>query len=294
MRSLRSPFLFGLGLLLVLSVNAAAAQDTLNRTDAQGMKQGWWQIDAPKAGKPEYADGQKIEEGRYADNKRIGQWQRYWPNGKLMSVITYTMGRPKGEYRTYYPDGKPEEQGTWDLDRNIGSFKRWHPNGKVAQEFIFDRYGTRDGPQRYYYDNGQVAAEVTIKQGREEGELKRYYANGDVQQTARFAGGKIDANTSKIYPPATGSAIAMPAADAPLAPVKTDDESTNAMAFRPDGWNTLYDQQLRLAQQGEYRNGRLWNGKVYRYGKDGILFRIEVYAEGRYAGRAQITDEDKH
>jgi hypothetical protein len=52
--------------------------------------------------------------------------------------------------------------------------------------------------------------------------------------------------------------------------------------------------QHRLAQQGEYRNGRLWNGKIYKYDRNGILYRIEAYVNGRYAGNAVLTEDDRH
>ena len=80
---------------------------------------------------------------------------------------------------------------------------------------------------------------------------------------------------------------------APLAPEVAPTERTNAMPFRENGYNTLYDRQLRLSQQGEFLNGRLWDGKRYGYDKDGILSRIQVYKGGRYAGDAVITDEDR-
>jgi hypothetical protein len=64
------------------------------------------------------------------------------------------------------------------------------------------------------------------------------------------------------------------------------------MRFRENGFNTLYDKQLRLSQTGEFKDGHLWNGKVYKYGSSGVLVRIEVYIDGRYVGNAQLTDED--
>jgi hypothetical protein len=44
---------------------AVTDQDTLNRFDEQGRKQGYWKVIAPRPDKPNYADGQLIEEGRY-------------------------------------------------------------------------------------------------------------------------------------------------------------------------------------------------------------------------------------
>lgn len=287
-----------IALVMVLACQSAWAQagtvaDTLNRTDDLGRKQGWWQVQSPVPDKPQYQDGQLVEEGRYNDNKRVGIWKRYWPNGKPMSEITYVFGRPKGAYRTWYEDGTPEEQGAWDLDRNTGSFKRWHPNGRLAQDFIFDTNGLRNGDQKYYRENGNLEAEVTIQKGREEGELKRYYANGDLAETAEFDGGVADVNSFKSYEPKRRTVDLPLPKEAVAAPAKTAEEAPNSTLFKAEGWNTLYDLQHRLAQQGEYRGGRLWQGKIYRYDKNGILTGVEVYVNGRYAGKAQLSEDDK-
>lgn len=277
------------------SVKNEQAMDTLNQLDAEGKKQGHWRIVAPLANKPGYADGQLIEEGRYAANKRSGMWHRYWPNGKLMSEITYDMGRPKGEYKTWYQNGQLEEEGNWDLDRNTGNFKRFHPNGEPQQDFVFNDYGVRDGEQKYYHENGQLAVEVNIDNGKEDGTLKRYYANGDLQQTATFNDGVVSAANNKFL-----RQVNKPATDLPkqeptkAAPVVTANETVNPAArFNENGFNTLYDMNKRVSQIGDFKNGQLWSGKRYRYDKDGKLQRIEVYDGGRYIGDTPITAEDQ-
>ncbi len=288
---------FGFGLLLAVPTSFAQANtasvDTLNRVDELGRKQGYWRFVAPATEKPGYPDGALVEEGRYANSKRIGTWRRYWPNGKVMSEITYKMGRPKGEYTTYYPSGKVEESGSWDLDRNTGRFQRYHPNGKLAQDFVFNENGQRDGEQKYYHENGQLEVSVQIKEGREEGSLKRYTADGRLQQVAEFNGGVINEANSRYIRSVPKAAEVKPEANAPIAPAVTVNEKPNAVAFRENGWNTLYDQQLRLSQQGEFKNGRLWDGKRYTYDNDGLLTRIQIYKAGRFMGDAVITDEDR-
>ncbi len=279
-------------LLLLAGPAFALAQDTLNVVDEMGRKQGYWKVLAPKAEKPEYQDGQLIEEGRYANSKRIGLWRRYWPNGKVMSEINYQMGRPKGDYKTFYPTGKVEEQGTWDLDRNTGEFKRWHPNGQLAQDFVFNQFGIRDGEQKYYHENGQLAVQVSVEEGKEDGALKRYDSNGQLTQTAQFNDGVINAENSKWIKPVKKADDVKPDPKAEAAPPPAPTERTNAMVFRENGYNTLYDKQLRLSQQGEFKNGRLWDGKRYEYDRNGILERIRIYKQGRYLGDAVITDED--
>lgn len=272
---------------------AGTGADTLNRTDDLGRKQGWWQLEAPMPDKPRYAPGQLVEEGRYLDNKRIGTWLRYWPNGRTQSQITYVLGRPKGAYKTWFEDGSPEEEGAWDLDRNVGNFKRWHPNGKLAQEFSFDLNGLRNGDQRYYRENGNLEAEVTVLEGREQGTLKRYYANGELEETVNFNLGEVDAASLVTHEP-KGKEVKLPTpADAVAAPARKSSEATNNTIFKAEGWNTLYDMQHRLAQQGEYRNGVLWNGKVYKYDKNGLLTGVDIYAKGKYAGKGVLTEDDR-
>ena len=294
----RHSLLLGIGLLLGVATNSTSAQasttpqDTLNQVDEMGRKNGFWKILAPKTEKPEYTDGALIEEGGYKGGKRVGTWKRYWPNGKLMSEVSYRMGVPRGDYRTFYPNGKMEEQGNWDLDRNTGNFKRWHPNGKLAQDFIFNTVGVRDGEQKYYHENGQLAVEVNVNEGREQGTMKRYTAAGELQQVAVFNNGVIDPAKSKYLKPVPEAEDVRVDPKAEAAPAVLPTERTNAVAFRDNGFNTLYDKQLRLSQQGEFKEGRLWDGKRYRYDRDGILDRIQVFKGGRYAGDAVISDED--
>ncbi|MEZ4790146.1 MAG: toxin-antitoxin system YwqK family antitoxin [Flavobacteriales bacterium] len=299
MSFLNRPLLLVVPALLVISLQCSfaqagtMAQDTLNRVDEMGRKQGFWKVTAPNADKPGYSDGQLIEEGRYTNSKRIGLWKRYWPNGKVMSEITYQMGRPRGAYKTYYPNGRTEEQGNWDLDRNTGKFQRYHPNGQLAQDFVFTPEGVRDGEQKYYHENGQLAVQVNVEQGKEDGTLKRYTPDGQLQQVAEFNDGVINAANSKYLKPVPKAEEVKVDPKAAPAPAVTAEETTNAVTFRENGYNTLYDRQLRISQQGEFKQGRLYDGRRYSYDKDGILQRIQVFKQGRYSGDAVITDEDR-
>ncbi|MDQ3101129.1 MAG: toxin-antitoxin system YwqK family antitoxin, partial [Bacteroidota bacterium] len=275
-------FLITLCVILACNTHLSFAQagpeaiDTLNVVDATGKKQGWWKIIAPIPEKPGYSEGALVEEGRYTNSKRTGIWRRYWPNGKPLSEITYQMGRPKGDYKTFYPSGKVEEQGTWDLDRNTGRFLRYHPNGKLAQDFIFNEYGTRDGEQKYYHENGQLAVQVNVNEGKEDGVMRRYTATGELQQVAEFNGGLINAANSRYIKPVPKAEEVKPDISAPIAPEVTEKETTNTITFRPDGFNTLYDEQMRISQQGEYAHGRLYNGRRYMYDANGMLVKIKV------------------
>jgi antitoxin component YwqK of YwqJK toxin-antitoxin module len=285
---------FAIGPVRASSQNFNASADTLNRMDEQGRKQGYWQVVAPVAERAQYKPGQLFEEGRYLDNRRNGPWKRYWPNGKLLSQIVYDRGRPKGDYTTYYENGQVEEQGTWELDRNTGDFSRWHANGKVAQDFQFDANGTRQGQQQYYYENGQKAVEVNVVNGQEAGTLKRWHANGDVQQVAQFEGGEVKTGTGKIVQATRKPVVAdpLPASAAPAPAVRVDEKPNAAKKFDANGHNTLYDLQMRLSQVGDFRNGRLWTGKYYRYDATGKLVKLQRFEGGKYVGDMPIMEDE--
>lgn len=44
----------------------------------------------------------------------------------------------------------------------------------------------------------------------------------------------------------------------------------------------------RLNNDGEFLDGKLWNGKKYVYDKDGLLLRIEIYKQGKYTADGQL------
>ena len=72
----------------------------------------------------------------------------------------------------------------------------------------------------------------------------------------------------------------------------TEDKTNKAQAFKPNGFNVLYDKNGNVTQSGEFQQGRLYDGKWYRYNSDGILVRIEIYKGGRYIGTGVISEQD--
>ncbi|MBL4651402.1 MAG: hypothetical protein JKY53_00855 [Flavobacteriales bacterium] len=52
----------------------------------------------------------------------------------------------------------------------------------------------------------------------------------------------------------------------------------------------MYNKNRQISQKGEFRGGRLVDGKWYRYDENGLLNSIEIYKNGKYIGDAQIED----
>jgi len=271
---------------------ATLETDEINKVDADGKRQGFWRVVGPVKNKPDHDGGKLYEEGNYVDSKKTGMWKRFWPNGKLLSEIEYKQNRPLGNYRIYHKDGTIEEQGNWEYNTNTGDFKRYHDNGNLAQDFHFSENGLRNGEQKYYHDNGRLAVDVNIVNGKEQGTLKRYYENGDLKAEVEYNEGKADQSLSRWVGPIKDNQVtkAKPTKASPK--VSTEETVNEAARFKHNGQNTLYNKNRQITQTGEFKNGQLFNGKLYKRNQNGILYKIEMYREGVYIGDAIIGPDD--
>ncbi len=269
--------------------------DTINVTDANGLKQGYWKIFGRMKNLPGYKADQLIEEGNYKNSRKTGLWKKYFPSEKLQSEITYSNNRPSGPYTIYYENGQVEEQGNWKSRRNTGDFKRWHKNGNVAQEFKFNETGKRDGVQKYYHENGQIELEVSVKNGKENGDMKRWYANGDLKEEKTFNDGVVDAGSVKTYEPKNAIVAVNEGNDVPdkAAPEVGEDKPNPAQKVGVvwEGRHTLYNKNKQITKDGIFKRGKLWKGKWHKYDENGIKVSIEMFENGRYIGNAPLEEE---
>lgn len=261
----------------------------VNKTNAEGKKTGYWVILGKTKPSSGFADDAVMEEGEYDNNKKTGIWKTYYANGKLKSEIEYKNNRPNGVFKTYYENGQVEEEGNWKGTYYTGSFKRFYSNGQVAQEKNFNAAGKSEGTQKYFYENGVEELVFESKNGVENGKMVRKYPNGDVKEEKNFNGGAVVEGTEKQY------AMVNPDVKVDLTPgldnknsTKSNDKPNEATKLVPDGYNKLYNSNKQISEDGEFKGGKLLNGKKYIYDKNGLLDKIEIYKNGKYAGDAQI------
>ena len=266
--------------------------EVINQIDNNGLRQGYWIIYGNMVSEDGYHPDDTVEAGKYSDNLREGLWKRFYPGGKLKSLITYVDNHPQGPYSLYYQTGKLEEKGSWQDEHNTGDLMRYHPNGALSQQFHFNDHGKREGQQLYFYENGQLRMSVTIQNGKETGTLKRFYANGDLKEKMEFNQGKLIPNSFQHFESKLPE-IKLPSDTAKTAPPIARDDKPNLAEFKGNGFNTLYNKNLRISQVGEFKNGQLFNGKYYRYNHNGLTIKIEVYREGKYIGDLPIPADEK-
>lgn len=287
-------------LMLLFPFAILATGNGSNTVDESGMRQGHWTIRGYMVNEPGYEAAALVEEGNYVDNRKEGVWKKYNPAGWLRSEITYANNRPQGPYIIYYSNGQIEEKGSWNKNMNTGDFERYYQNGNLQQKFIFTDDGKRNGLQQYFHENGQLELIVEIVDGKEEGVMTRYHADGSLKEKKTLNGGVLDSGSIQRFEREvateeldfTAEEMVDIPSDAPES-ASSLDQPNEAHTFRPNGYNILYNKGQQVTQIGDFRNGRLWNGKWHRYNGDGILVRIEIYKAGRYVGTGVFEDEGK-
>ena len=287
-------------LFLVLLFQTAFGQtfemfnnDTINKTDVEGKRQGFWIIRNSMKKLPNYRDDQKVEEGKYVDSKKTGKWKEYYPNDKPKNVITFENNRPNGYAIMYHENGKISEEGMWKNNRWVGEYKLYYENGQVQQSFKFNATGKREGDQVYFYPDGKVMITGNWQDGKENGTVTEYYANGDVKAEKVFNGGSIDIAATKTYEPKQ-PIVEEPVKQVVTPPVVvevTEKPNIPKQIFNGEGQWTLYNKNKQISKDGVFHANRMIDGKVYFYSPDGILTRIAVYKDGSYIGDAVIEDK---
>ena len=257
--------------------------DSINRKNSKG-KQGHWIYygkDRPESGVP--AEG-KVEEGYYLDDRKEGMWIKYETDGKTPRVQGYyANNRPqtvctfrRSEYR---------EQGTFIKNQYVDSLKRSHQNGELEYEAFYNENGKEEGRVNYYYPNGQLEFTYNSLNGIPTGKATRYYENGDVKELIEFAEDGSVAKTEYFEQANLDPSEIISTEKALLLvhPINTLGKKWN-----PNGYNKVYNEDNEVWQDGLFKEGMLWEGKVYVYDRDGILLRVKVFKNGVYHSDGQL------
>ncbi|MCX7862290.1 MAG: toxin-antitoxin system YwqK family antitoxin [Bacteroidales bacterium] len=259
--------------LLLFCIRGWSQSDTINRTDSEGKQHGYWII---------YEKNLKSEEGRFDHGVRIGVWKGYYPNGKIKHEITYQNGKPNGYAKFYYENGNISEEGIWKENKWVGDYKYYHPNGNIAYEWKYSETGKRTGVQKYYHENGKLMIEGEWKEGKESGTIKEYDNNGKLIAEKTFNDGQLDVASVKIYTSDNQNIAKKEQVEPNITPVvqETKQVSNDIGVFDGNGFHKVYTKDGKLDREGEWKNGRLIDGKKYFYDENGKLIKTTIYKNG--------------
>jgi antitoxin component YwqK of YwqJK toxin-antitoxin module len=285
---------YGIVITLGFFINSVVANHTIidnpiNQKDTQGKKQGKWIYygkDRPQSGYPQNA---KIEEGYFKNDRKEGVWTYYYEGGITPKLIgSYVNNRPEGNYTKFYSSGKIEETGSFIRNKNIDTLRRYHPNGKIQFEAVYNQQGKENGTIKFYHANGNLEFKYKSTAGTPTGKAERYFENGDLREIVVFGTkGSVAKRELKkiIHKEKKANEITAPTKDCTP---KSFVINTKGVKFQPNGYNKIYNSNDEIWQDGDFKNGQLWDGKIYEYDRDGILLKVKVYQHGTYHSDGQL------
>ncbi len=250
-----------------------------NKTDDQNRKQGYWVFTNKEKRLPGYTDDQKIEEGNFINNKKDGKWTFYFNNGKIKHTLNYVNGVADGEATFYYKNGNIREQGTWRNNRWIGEYKMYYRNGNPKNVFNYNIQGLKNGKQTYFHENGKPRLIGTWEGGNETGDLAEYNKDGS-PNTERYKAGPAIVAPKPVIEEVVKIEEEESAIDS--SKIRTAQKETKpANPFDGNGFHEFKDRYGNKTKVGEFENGFLVDGKIFKYDSKGKLLSVKVVRNGK-------------
>ncbi len=233
--------------------------DSINKTDRAGLKQGLWMYYDP-------SNTFVIEKGEYVDDKKNGVWYSFDSSGAKKCEVTYVMGEARGEAVFYYPDGKIREKGNWQMDHWVGNYKYYFPCGQLSYDWNYNESGKRNGEQNYYHENGNSMYTGVWVDGKTDGTLQVFNEDGVLIKEKYYAKGRI-AEIKEI--------------PQPEAQTQTQASDVPRLKFEGTGNYTITNDNGKTEAKGFFVKGLLFTGEKFNYDNKGNLISITYYLNGK-------------
>jgi len=261
---MKSLFFLISALLFFCNVNG---QSLTNQTDSKGLRQGKWMV--------RYPDGKIRYEGSFRDNKPVGEWERYYENGKLKAVLFHRENTDRVKAELYDADGSlfskgnfagKDKDSTWTFyDNNTimaresyrngvksGEAVSFSPEGRILKETPWLN-GKIDGIVKEFYPAGAKSSETTFRQGKRQGECRIYFPNGQTQIEGTYANDVYDGEWT-FYDEAGA--------------LKTKMMYRNGVLQNPEKYDSLQLQEFKALEQ---MRGKIKDPEQYRENPSELL-----------------------
>ncbi len=166
---------------LLAGVLGSYAQE-LNRTDADGKKQGIW--------KKLFPNGTVRYEGEFKDDEPVGLFKYYYKNGKLRAINNHADNGTVANH-VYHPNGKIKAKGIY---RNTKKDSLWQYFNEAELLVLEENYALNEmhGAQRTYYANAKLGEETNFNHGVKHGVWQKFFDNGKPWLEANYVNGNLD------------------------------------------------------------------------------------------------------
>jgi len=120
--------------------------------------------------------GYIIEEGKYSNNKKIGEWKYYYNSGEIRILGNYSDDKKSSEWKYYYKSGKVRMSGSYSDDKKNGEWKYYILSGKLITKgnFINDK---KSGGWKYFDDSNNLNFSGYFNNDLKDGKWTYYLKN---------------------------------------------------------------------------------------------------------------------
>lgn len=226
----------------------------------------------------------KVEEGNFTDGRKEGTWIKYHRDGITPKLkCEYKYNRPSGHYQKFFPTGKLKEEGYFIQNQYSDSLIRYYENGKREYAAFYDSLGKEHGVVRYWLSDGTVELEYEAVHGVPKSKQRhQHYHDREVEFTYLEP---TEERTPLRFPSPTADS---PKIGTEMAPSITSPINLKGVKWNPEGYNKVYNSNDEIWQDGLFKSGQLWDGKVYVYDQDGILLKVKIFKNGLYHSDGQL------
>lgn len=274
--------LFPLFFILISSLAVAQPGDReLNRSDAQGRKQGDWA--------KEWPNGKLRYQGRFKDDRPVGEFKHFDEDGVLTSVQLHAGDGKVSRAHHFHPNGRTMAMGKYVQQAKDSTWNYFDMEGRLRK---VERYasGRLHGAQEVYFPNGSLAEKDHYEQGKLHGECQSWFDNGNLKSLATYVNGGPEGTMIFYYP--TGKKEIE-------GKMVNGDRDGTWYYFNADGTiqlQVLYRQGVMVKERKEngifkeyYDDEQLMSEVRYKGGKREGPF-VEYYDNGKWVVRPMPAD----
>lgn len=170
-----------------------------NITDQNGLKQGPWIRN--------YPNGTKMYEGVFRDNHPVGEFKRYYENGRIKSVMVFSEDGRQADAVLYHSNGRIASKGKYVNQKKEGKWQFYSADDEgyliCEQNFTGD---TRNGISLGFYPDSTVGDRTTYLNDVKNGSREQFYMSGAPYTRSFYSAGKLNGpfeawfeNGNKMY-----------------------------------------------------------------------------------------------
>jgi antitoxin component YwqK of YwqJK toxin-antitoxin module len=124
-----------------------------------------------------YENGQKMREGEYKDNEKVGEWKEWNEDGQKHQEGTFKHGEQDGLWTMWYENGQKSGEGTFKDGKKTGLWTEWSETGQKSGEGKY-HYGVRDSIWNDWVGEKRDKTQTDYR-GDEEGRVTGFFVSGE-------------------------------------------------------------------------------------------------------------------